>query len=1063
MLIDNKDEILELFNNRDKEGNNPNPDCNIHLYFESNSLNIDFSQRQKEEKNIYYDSNKDEYYNSFMNYYTSGFINNAAGLEKSQLQTLIGILKHYNEEKYFSINGGPGSGKSTMLNYLISNILFNDFIKWYKLNENNIAGNRHEYSFPRILLCATTKSAVNNLSELCEINLPESHEWFNLNNIDKNIHQTINDVFYRLDYSLIKYEDSSNIKIHNQIYTLKNNINYLKNNYVKSAKDFFECDNLKFNEIPEKIYEYIKKNNEMLFSFNSSLIEFINDNNFIKEFNKNILVLENIINLSKLFKLCDLWDKNKNEMLDEIIHIYTQSEEAFKTIKKIYNNYHEKIDVIINEFENLKNINKKKLKKVFTPKFKILKKYKGINDILETYIGDVKNEIKNSNDKVNNFIKNIKNIFNEFNNQEINNKELELIDSLTELKFDINNLTSNDLIDFISSIGIAKIYFNKIQQNLDTTIRRTNSNLLLHLREWQILNSEFQDIYKIFPIISTNIQKLSIKRYTDLYYPNQNDFRTKMNFDCVIIDEAGQTSSPYLLYLLSLSNKIIAVGDEKQLESMFGNDNKLKNDLKEKGLHKWLLNNGFFNNDEFISILKWVNNHTNFKSMINDKKFMGLYLLEHFRCPYQIYEMINKSFYDNNLIFKGNYNQNECAISKIISNDNHHFDCGDISFIQIKYNNPKDNKVENHINYYEIDLILNFIIDNFEDISNHINNNYKNFAIVTLYKNQGNAISAIIKSILNIVLDEYEEGTSINNSYVDIEKIKEKILNTSKQKDIINFLQTLINKNRIGNIDKLQGLGCDFVIFSNSDLKICSNKENSFEFNKKRINVLWSRTKKHFIEFIANSYWESNEDVNNYRKDIELNSLDNNINKLIININQENIDSYKLDNIINNNASSINTDCIKEKIYNIGKYGEEAFNSILNNNTLKKYLIDKLNQQLSQEIGYNCPYNWINQNGETYQPYDFEFNNNILLDVKTSIGNNYPYVNIDKNKKPVLAVINNILDFNINVVDQSALAFVLKNINFYEFKYNDLKCAHYKNNQTNDFITIIRNKNNKVY
>ena len=129
MQKDNNKEILELFNNLDKENNNP--DCNIKKYFESNSLNIDFSQRQKEEKNIYYDSNEDEdeYYNSFMNYYTSGFINNAAGLEKSQLQTLIGILKYYNEEKYFSINGGPGSGKSTMLNYLISNILFNDFIK----------------------------------------------------------------------------------------------------------------------------------------------------------------------------------------------------------------------------------------------------------------------------------------------------------------------------------------------------------------------------------------------------------------------------------------------------------------------------------------------------------------------------------------------------------------------------------------------------------------------------------------------------------------------------------------------------------------------------------------------------------------------------------------------------------------------------------------------------------------------------------------------------------------------------------------------------------------------
>ena len=97
------------------------------------------------------------------------------------------------------------------------------------------------------------------------------------------------------------------------------------------------------------------------------------------------------------------------------------------------------------------------------------------------------------------------------------------------------------------------------------------------------MNSNFDDFNKIFPIISTNIQKFSLPKFNNLYYPNK--FNNKINFDCIIIDEAGQTSSPYLLYLLSLSNKIIAVGDEKQLESMFGNDNKLKNNLKETELH----------------------------------------------------------------------------------------------------------------------------------------------------------------------------------------------------------------------------------------------------------------------------------------------------------------------------------------------------------------------------------------------------------------------------------------------------------------------------------------------
>ena len=139
----------------------------------------------------------------------------------------------------------------------------------------------------------------------------------------------------------------------------------------------------------KKIYGYINNNNKMLFSFNSSLIEFIKDNSFIKTFNKNILVLENIINLSNLYNLYDLCNQNKKEMLNEIIRIYSQSKKTLETLKVINNNYHEIIDEIINEFDQLKETNDSKFKTFFTSKNKIKKTFDSIKIISPTILQSI--------------------------------------------------------------------------------------------------------------------------------------------------------------------------------------------------------------------------------------------------------------------------------------------------------------------------------------------------------------------------------------------------------------------------------------------------------------------------------------------------------------------------------------------------------------------------------------------------------------------------------------------------------------------------------------------------
>ncbi len=65
----------------------------------------------------------------------------------------------------------------------------------------------------------------------------------------------------------------------------------------------------------------------------------------------------------------------------------------------------------------------------------------------------------------------------------------------------------------------------------------------------------------------------------------------------------------------------------------------------------------------------------------------------------------------------------------------------------------------------------------------------------------------------------------------------------------------------VGTIDKLQGLGKDFIICSNVKRTCKFNKNDKsgaskFSFHKNRINVLWSRTKKHFINIISEEFWD---------------------------------------------------------------------------------------------------------------------------------------------------------------------------------------------------------------
>ncbi|WP_081816005.1 AAA domain-containing protein, partial [Mycoplasmoides pirum] len=713
----------------------------------------------------------------------------------------------------------------------------------------------------------------------------------------------------------------------------------------------------------------------------------------------------------------------------------------------------------LNKFQILVNSNKKILKKIW---LKNISNFEQVENLIEKQIKTYINLIKSLVDL-------IKKYSNEEEIKEMNMNYTNLPKFDIKI-YDIENL-KNEKIKLMNILNIVKINFNLIQKIIDKKIRHENIFLLQHIHEWIFIETKKINILK--PILCSNIQKYNSKNIKKIgYFINE--------FDYIFVDESGQVNSKYFLYLLALTKKIIVIGDEKQLVPIIDNKNnkffiekinKIKEKLSKNEFNYFLdivsekLNVFKFNNNNIDlidnSILKMINLKTNFISKINQNKYKGLYLLEHFRCPKRIFDMINKYFYNKTLIFSSSVEEKTCLISNEIQK---YLTCNESSFIQIAYDYDNNNIFKN-INYKEISIGINLIIDNLDIMIKHANYDElneksieylsKNVAFVSLYRNQANSISKILKILSN----DNEKLVSIEENKI-IDQINNKIkLNFFKKEKLIRFF---LNSIKSGTIDSLQGIGCDFIYFSNVNDKPKKNI-NNFEFNENRINVLWTRTKKHFFHIQSINYWNNFNTSNlkfNFRFEAET-SLENS-NKVIFYI-KNNIDNLSIFNLVKK-FKKFNK--LKYQINEIGKYGEKIFNNILNDINLRNIVEQKILIELNKNILIKN-YFWLNENNEFFKEYDFEIYTNknkssYFIDVKSSINkksNNFYLSNNELkfintyNKYYIIAKINDISKFNINLKNKYSLAFVIQNITFLQF---DKSKNNFSNFNKNEFYYILR-------
>lgn len=999
-----------------------NMDTNLTKFMNENKNIREIFVNDKREVELFFNNQNRKFYEDFnenrlenKNYSSSSFNSmDKHGLTPSQLKTLLGFLTLKGENKFLSINGGPGSGKTTLLNYVISNYLINHLINQRKQSKIDINQFISNYEQPKILMTGTTKNAVNNLIDICKIYPNDSHRWIEFEDYA---------FAYNFDFSLV--ENSENEK--------NNKLDFAVNKNFKSL--------LKFSNNIEDIEKYyVSQASKYL---NNSSIEFSNVlNNIFNEIEKNNVKINNIFETINRLKISSS-KCLENKHLYEHYSKYTFYSKAFKKI-----NVKSKKQIIINESRKILNFfgsfnddvlldiigdsRFSKFKRLFLSRKKLYRKIeKNIQTNIESFLPEL--------DNLNKLIK-------EWNS-------LEFIKNDNKFMLNIINMNSEILNKILSMNFEIEMMELSIHETLDISIRRENSFLFRHIFEWKLINSvklskdeifdekaefwnfKFFNILRIIkPIISSNLQGIDFNKIDKRYYGNLTD--KQYFFDLIIIDEASQTDSKYLVPLSMLGRNVIAIGDENQLQpinnevsdlhflsSVYSIINEI-DECKEKFIEINKIIEEYIYGPSLLSVVnknsKIIANISEINLKGNKSNKRGFFLLEHFRCPKKIFDLVNEHFYSNSLIFRGDNSNEKCALSRKYNS----LSCNDIAFIRIGHNyiNPENDNT----NIKEIEIGFKFIIQNYLFFYEHcygtkpenlslksiLSKLISKVAFITFYKNQGNKIKE-----------------SINFNQLN------KFVSDEKQTDDWIYFFKRIKK---GTVDSLQGIGCEFIIFSNvSNYYTYSNSEDKrkFEFDDKRINVLWSRTKAHFIHIMSNKYWVNFVD----RKDDYFDSL-----AVKARVNAEiNINFNRLSLQENNFDININENKNRSNIEITGRHGEELFHLILQEPYLKSIFIEKINKKMRENLSIFASHVWNNEENESYQNHDFSISSKgeiFYLEIKTNKNNNvnlwmsdneFNFANENRDHWALIHLLEISSLSNLKYIDQSIQHFIVDKMKIY--------------------------------
>ncbi|MCS7215430.1 MAG: DNA2/NAM7 family helicase [Thermodesulfovibrio sp.] len=572
----------------------------------------------------------------------------------------------------FSINGPPGTGKTTLLKDIVAGIITERAKFLIENKENIFKYDRKSYKYKinenlkryTILVASSNNTAVENVS----LELPKKdsiHEIFKEES-DKIGYfiELINDYLKRKnpsktnnwdieDEEFIPQTDgwaliavalgkSENRKIFNEtvIKNLEKHINLSKENLEEEFKATVE----EFNRLIEEENKIRKE-----------ISKITNDLRKKEEIIENIKNLEEKI--SEIKEKCKIMEDEKNIILSQKIKL----EEEQKRIKELE-------EIILKKKPNLLEI-------IFT----LFKAYLKWKDELRQNLNEqqaCKIKLYDIEDKLRNIQTTLNSINEEIEKIEKNRDKLkkELEEIIKNLKYWEQKLGNNFISEeqkeeerelaspwhlrewrqlrakiFLKALKIHKLF---LQSKKDIII--ANLNLLSDWLSGRVINREESEnalliLSLIVPVISTTFASVGLML--------KNIGRESIGW--LLIDEAGQTLPHHAIGAIYRANNVIVVGDPKQLEPVCSLSKGLIDAITEHYEIPDVFNKFYLNKDENISII-WRPDESSSQVLAdyaNDfgtkigKDWIGCPLRVHRRCLKPMFDISNEIAYDGLMIY----------------------------------------------------------------------------------------------------------------------------------------------------------------------------------------------------------------------------------------------------------------------------------------------------------------------------------------------------------------------------------------------------------------------------
>lgn len=588
-------------------------------------------------------------------------------LVSSQQFAVNKIFEELKDEGMFSVNGPPGTGKTTLLRDVITNIIYKRAEELYKFKNNpddamgeigkitykfsgkgekSIYGLHHKLSGFEIVVASSNNGAVENITK--ELPAVDEIEDKYLNDI-KYLEEIANNVNSRESWGLISATLGNK----------QNNYNFTSNFLFKNTDDEGNENRSIFDFL--KDYRYF---DEKVLSWEDACKNFKDKQDKVKLIKEELEIIDSAINNSKEY--VDIYNRLKSE--------YKKKHEKLKKVEVLLINFVNEAKALkksIEDIESDKGIGKIfKQKKSEVTKTEEIIEAKSELKIKAMKISEYKNErestlaelksLKLSIEKQTNILNHIKKIKADFKEKDIKGipgnafweKEEEYIQKYSPFLTNEFNNARKEL--FIASLDLHKSFIIKNSEKVSSNMR-----LFKEILDGEFFEGDkyYQAIWETFflivPVVSTTFSSLG-NLFTNM---------KENSIGWLLVDEAGQATPQSPVGGLWRAKRAVFVGDPLQIEPVLTVEKKLSDVLLKKN------NIGSHWNAYNFSAQRIADRNNKWGTVFGNGShsiWVGCPLRVHRRCDEPMFSISNKIAYDGTMIFGKNPNRLGNPVQQIL-------------------------------------------------------------------------------------------------------------------------------------------------------------------------------------------------------------------------------------------------------------------------------------------------------------------------------------------------------------------------------------------------------------